>query len=127
MYVLPMHVKEAAAAVAQRRHLQPSWLNDRASAWAPPGAETHDSYTFFEDAALRVSGPHPDAVFLMKINAVRPATEDYADAVRLWPLTTFATPRTATDAFLDAYPHEEFDPHLVDLIADIAALAERRG
>src|SRR5690606_38261670 len=70
MYVLPMYVQAAAAALAQRRRVQRSWLNDRARAGARRGAETHVSYTFFEDAALRVSGPHPDAVFLMKINAV---------------------------------------------------------
>ena len=58
-------------------------------------------------------------VFLMKIAASRTATSDRADAVALWSLCTFPSPQAAVDRFYEAYPHEEFDPFLVDYVSEI--------
>lgn len=123
---LPLFVKEAAAAVATRHRLRSTWLNDSAIAFAPSGAPAKPAYTFFEDRFLRVVGPHPDVVFLMKIAASRATTNDRADAIALWSRCSFQSAQEAVDAFHSAFPDEEPDPYLVDFVAEIAAKGEPR-
>lgn len=121
--ILSGQVKEAAAAVADRHGLKPTWLNDNAAAFAPPGAAAQPTYTFFDDESLRIEGPHPDTVFLMKVAASRSATSDRSDAIALWRSCTFESTQAVVDRFYEAYPHEEFDPFFLDFVAGIAEQA----
>jgi hypothetical protein len=73
----------------------------------------------YESPQLRVLGPPPDVVFLMKLSAAR--TTDHRDMAVLWPKCSFSSPEAAVAAFYDAYPLEEPDKNLERFVADIVA------
>jgi len=58
---------------------------------------------FYEHARLRVLGPPPGCVFLMKLYAAR--EPEYDDLVALWPRCNFTSLSDAADRFTVAYPH----------------------
>jgi hypothetical protein len=110
-------MKAAVARVAERHDLAPHWLNDSASAYMPDTLKIDDCEVLFESPSLRVLGAPANQVFLMKVNASRATDTD--DLEVLWPLCTFTSPEAAAEAFYEAYPTEEFDPHLADHIRRI--------
>lgn len=119
---LDAEVKAAIEAVAAERGLDPSWLNDRAAAFAP-STSPGESELLFAHGSLVVLGPSPDFVFLSKVE--RGKQRDFDDLVVLWPRTSFGTPQAAVDAFYLAYPRidPDTDPHLVGYIERVAARA----
>lgn len=60
-------------------------------------------------------------VFVMKLGRAQP--NDLADLVVLFDHTGFVTAGEVVEAYHDAYPHEEPDPGLSDLVIEIARRA----
>jgi hypothetical protein len=118
---LQVTVRDAVNVVARRRHLRPNWLNDYAQPFTPVGLR-HDMCDVLLDLpSLRVLGPPPDCIFLMKLYAGR--APDFDDMVTLWPLCTFASASEAAERFVAAYPQAPPDPDLIPYIAEIAEIA----
>lgn len=111
-------IRNAVDEIARSRGFQPNWLNDRAAAFAPAGLTEADCSVLYEHPRLRVLGPPPDCVFLMKLYAAR--EPDYDDLVALWARCSFSSPSDAAARFTIAYPHAPDDPHLASYIAQIA-------
>lgn len=114
-------LRSAVAVVAGRHDLAVDWVNDAARAWRPETLRVQDCETLLDGRRLHVLGAPLRQVFLMKINAYRAQSVDRRDLVRLWPHCSFSSPAEAADEFHQAYPNEAHDPHLADLIAQIAA------
>lgn len=53
----------------------------------------------------------------MKLNASRAV--DTEDLILLWPLCAFESPEVAAEQFWEAYPSEDRDEHLAELIRSI--------
>jgi len=113
----------AVEAVATERGLRPDWLNDRAAGFAPVGLTIEDCESLLVRQRLMALGPPTDFIFLMKLQAARAV--DYDDLVALWPKCSFPSAQAAVEAFDAAYPHEEHDPYLIDLVARIVLIASR--
>jgi len=107
--------------VAVERGLRPDWLNDRAAGFAPVGLTIEDCESLLVRQRLIALGPPTDFIFLMKLQAARAV--DYDDMVALWPECSFPSAQAAVEAFAAAYPHEEPDPYIIDLVARIALAA----
>lgn len=116
-------VRTAVEFVAQAQGLEPDWLNDRAAGFFPQGYPA-GAEVLFDFSKLLVVGPHPDAVFLMKVYAGGPdRLHDYDDLVLLWPRCSFASATDATRAYIEAYPHAPTDPYIESYIAEVIAAA----
>jgi len=111
-------IRAAADEVARARGFEPDWLNDRAAGFAPFGLDEDECELLYEYRRLRVLGPPPDYVFLMKLYAAR-GGPDHDDMVALWPLCSFASADDAATRFAAAYPHAPSDPHLAEYITEI--------
>ena len=119
-------IRAAAAEVAHARGFEPDWLNDRAAGFAPVGLDEDECEVFYEHPRLRVLGPPPDYVFLMKLYAAR-GGPDHDDMVALWPRCTFTSAEDAASRFAAAYPHAPTDPHLAGYITAIKDEAASSG
>lgn len=112
-------LRRAVDTIASREGLRTDWLNDSARPFAPVGLKVEDCEVLLEHRALRVLGPPPDFIFLMKLYAAR--APDYDDLVALWPYCSFGTADEAVSRYRAAYPHEtDEDPHLVEYVQRIA-------
>jgi hypothetical protein len=118
---LQVTVRDAVNVVARRRHLRPNWLNDYAEPFTPVGLRLDMCDVLLDMPSLRVLGPPPDCIFLMKLYAGR--APDVDDMVTLWPLCTFASASEAAERFVAAYPQAPPDPGLIPFIAEVAATA----
>src|SRR5262245_32876591 len=118
-------VRDAVNVVARRRHLRPNWLNDYAKPFTPVGLPFDDCDVLYDHPALRLLGPPPDWIFLMKLYAGR--APDIDDLVALWPLSGFTSPDEAAKRFAAAYPHMPPDDDLIELLEDIAEMASSAG
>lgn len=114
---LDEELRMAVEAVAARHDLAPRWINDAAAQFLPCGFDSANANTILEHPRLVVLGAPLDDVFLMKVFAGR--ATDTEDLRRLWPQTNFGTAAEVTEAFYDAYPHEERDPHLSEWLQGI--------
>ena len=112
-------VKAAAAEVAGVHGFTVDWLNDRALPFVPATFEVDRCAVLIEHEGLRVLGPPPEVVLLMKLAAVRPG-QDRVDMIALWPHCSFGSAVAAVQGFRHAYPMEPDDPHLVDYVTAIA-------
>lgn len=112
----------AVRAVAARRDLSPSWLNDHSAPFAPATLREQDCSLLLEAGRLRVLGAPLSQVFLMKLYAAR--ARDYDDLVVLWPRAGFASPAAAATAFRAAFPHAPEDPYLSAFVGDIAEASD---
>jgi len=119
---LQVTVRDAVNVVARRRHLRPNWLNDYAQPFTPVGLRLDMCDVLLDLPSLRVLGPPPDCIFLMKLYAGR--APDFEDMVTLWPLCTFASASEAAERFVAAYPQAPPDPDLIPYITEIADLAD---
>ena len=119
---LQVTVRDAVNVVARRRHLRPNWLNDYAQPFTPVGLRVDMCDVLLDLPSLRVLGPPPDCIFLMKLYAGR--APDFDDMVSLWPLCTFASASEAAERFVTAYPQAPPDPDLIPYIAEIAQMAQ---
>lgn len=108
---------QAIEVIARRHDLAPRWMNDAASSFRPAGVELDRGTVVLDHPRLLVITAPLDQIFIMKILASRAADTD--DIAALWPLTSFATPHEAAQAFRAAYPHEAEDPHLAAWLAGI--------
>jgi hypothetical protein len=118
---LEVTVRDAVSVVARQRHLRPNWLNDYAKPFTPVGFRTEICDVLFDHPSLRVLGPPPDCIFLMKLYASR--APDFDDMVTLWPRCTFASASVAAECFVAAYPAALPDPDLIPYIAAVAETA----
>lgn len=116
MSKLNKELRDAAAVVAARHGLAPTWLNDRVLGFETPGIDEDSCDLIRNHPRLRILGAPLRDVFLMKLFAAR--TRDVDDLVALWPESGFASPQEAVDALYAAYPHEEPDPNLTAWLAD---------
>jgi hypothetical protein len=114
-------VKAVVREVGERHGLRATWLNDSASMFTPAGLQLDDCELLYDHSHLKILGPPPKQVFLMKLLAGR--APDHDDMTVLWPRCGFADAQAAVDAYYLAYPFEEHDPHLVDYVQQIADLA----
>jgi hypothetical protein len=119
---LQVTVRDAVNVVARRRHLRPNWLNDYAQPFTPVGLRLDMCDVLLDLPSLRVLGPPPDCIFLMKLYAGR--APDFDDMVTLWPLCTFASASEAAERFVAAYPQAPPEPDLIPYIAEIAEIAD---
>jgi hypothetical protein len=111
----------AVAEVAAAHDLDPNWLNAGAARFAPATLDIDECDRLLETPRLLVLGVPLPLVFVMKLSRAQP--NDLADLVVLFPHTGFVTAGEAVEAFHDAYPHEEPDPGLADLVIEIARRA----
>lgn len=119
---LVVTVRDAVNVVARRRHLRPNWLNDYAKPFTPVGLPFAECDVLFDHPALRLLGPPPGWIFLMKLYAGR--APDIDDLVALWPLSGLTSADEAAKRFAAAYPHAPVDDDLTELLAEIAAMAD---
>ena len=108
----------AIAAVAETNSLAPTWLNAGAAAFTPATLRTDECHRLLETPRLLVLGAPFQQLFVMKLARSQP--NDLADMVVLFPHTGFDTAAEIVNLFADAYPHEEPDPGLADLVITIA-------
>lgn len=118
-------IRAAIDAVARTHHFEPGWLNDRAAAFTPVGLHGDDCELLFDHPYLRVLGPPPEYVFVMKLFAAR-GGPDHNDMVALWSRCSFTSVDVAVALYHAAYPHAPSDPHLAVYVADIATEAGDR-
>jgi hypothetical protein len=118
---LEVTVRDAVNVVARRRHLRPNWLNDYAKPFTPVGFRLEMCDVLFDHPHLRVLGPPPDCIFLMKLYASR--APDFDDMVALWPRCTYASASEAAERFVAAYPAAAPDPDLIPYIASVVETA----
>ena len=123
--VLTAELKDIVRQVGERHGLRATWLNDSAAIFAPAGLELEACERLYEHSHLTILGPPPDEVFLMKLLAGR--APDHDDMVALWPRCGFSDAQAAVDAYYQAYPFEERDPHLAAYVQQIADLAVGGG
>jgi len=117
-------VRTAAAAVAQYRDLDPSWLNNRSQAFTPATFDQSTCEIELARAQLVVLGVSMRDLFLMKLHAAR--DRDLEDLERLWPRSGFGSAEQAVDFYYLAYPDELVDEFLGDFVRRIADRAEQR-
>jgi hypothetical protein len=115
-------LKAVVKQVAARHDLAPEWLNDAAAGYLPATFEIEKCDVLFDRPALLVLGAPMDQVFVMKMNASRAADTD--DLETIWPRCSFESVEAAVEAFYEAYPHEERDPHLADHLRTIVDPAD---
>lgn len=122
---LSQEIQGAAARVAERHDLSPTWLNADAAPFAGAvGPDINRNDPMLVHGRLSVYAATVESVFLMKLYADRP--EDEADLVALWPLCGFASPNEAADRCNELYAFIGVpDPHLVRRVETIAAAAGR--
>ncbi len=113
----------AVAEVAAAHGLDPKWLNAGAARFSPATLDITECDHLLETPRLLVLGPPLRLVFVMKLSRAQP--NDLADLIVLFPHTGFVTASDVVDAYRDAYPHEEPDPGLADLVIEIARRAGR--
>jgi len=118
--------RDAVDAVAAERGFEADWLNDRAAMYLPQGLAEEACELLLDHPPLRILGPPPDYVFVMKLYAAR-GEVDHDDMVRLWPRCTFMTAADAVALYCDAYPHAHEDDELVSYVEQIASEATRLG
>lgn len=106
----------AVEVVAGRHDLAPRWVNDAAAGYVPQGFDPARGEKIWASARLQVLGAPLDQVFLMKLLAGRAADTD--DIRALWSRSGFASTDEAAAAFHEAYPFEEYDPHLARWLDD---------
>lgn len=121
---LPQAVQGAAARVAQRHDLIPTWLNSRAAPFAGAlGDDIAEPDPVLAHPRLKVFLATADSVFLMKLYASRP--EDEPDLIKLWPLCNFTSAHEAAEQCNERYdflgPHDE---HLASRVEQIVIAAE---
>lgn len=112
-------LRKAVSDVAIEYGYEPDWLNDHAAAYLPQGLREQDCTLLAEYPSLRVLGPPPNFVFIMKLYAAR-GEVDHSDMVRLWPICNFTSVADAIDLYWSAYPHAPDDEHLATYVDQIA-------
>jgi hypothetical protein len=116
--------RRAAATIAERHQLSSQWLNDESEAFLPADFDDARADVVVEHSHLIVGVPHPDDVFVMKLNASR-GEGDLADMIRLWPRCSFRSAAEAVARYATAYPREVDDPDLAEYVAEhVIARAE---
>lgn len=108
---LPAEIVAAVKRVAAAEGLAESFLNASATSFAPMGMTAEGEREVIATANVRFTLPHPNWLFLMKLNAARPGT-DIEDMRRLWPLCSFSSSADVVKRFYEAYPNEPFDEFL---------------
>lgn len=115
---LDAQVQHAAAEVASRHGLAPTWLNDRAAMFWPAGLTEQMCETVIDHPRLRVLAPPLEYVFAMKLEALGLRDRDLADLRSLWPHCHFRSPDEAAQMWHSCYPHREPDPYLGAYVRD---------
>ena len=109
---LDSEVAAAAGRVADTHDLAGDWLNDSAAAFRTATFDEAKCQVLLDHPRLLVLAAPFEEVFLMKLYASRAADTDDLEA--LWPHCHFTSPEAAVEAFYEAYPLEEHDPHLAE-------------
>jgi hypothetical protein len=117
-------IRDALDAVAAEHGFEADWLNDRAAMYLPQGLVEEACEVLIVHPRLRVLGPPPAYVFVMKLYAAR-GEVDHDDMVRLWPRCTFTTADEAVALYWAAYPHAPEDEDLAGYVEQIASEADR--
>jgi hypothetical protein len=124
-------LRSAVALVAQEHDLELDWLNAHAAGFAPVTLEPSACTILLERPRLRVLGAPIRYVFLMKM--YRGLPRDLDDLVAMWPHVAITSAEAIVEEFYEAFPHEELDPYLDELVyhaaeraGDAAFLATRR-
>jgi hypothetical protein len=107
---------------AARAGLDEEVVNASAAPFAPPLPPLVECTVLIDHPNLRVILPPPEYVFLMKLNASRPGT-DQTDMTKLLGRCRWTSVGEIVNAFYDAYPNEVFDEYLGEYIADKARAA----
>jgi hypothetical protein len=122
---LDEELREAVAQVAAENGLAQNWLNSNAAAFLPATFEQQRCEVLFDHPRLLVLAAPLRDVFLMKMYRADP--NDVADMIVMWPHVGFTSTIEVINAFAAAYPHVIPDPHLDQLVIDIAARADDDG
>lgn len=122
---LDPELRAAAAAVAARHDLNPHWLNDNASLFAPQGLHEDMCTPVIDRPRLLVLEPPARYVFAMKLFSTRVA--DTADLQPLWALTGFESAEQAVTFMESCYPHAEPDPYLAAFLREHVVSQPRPG
>ena len=109
-------VREAAAAVAERRRLPDDWLNDAVKGFLP-GADPA-ARTVYESPALRVDVASARYLLAMKLLAAR-AGADTEDIATLYRLSGLTTVEEGLDLVQTAYPDVAIPIKTQYLLAEI--------
>ena len=116
--MLPRHIKDAAATIAERHGLPYSWLNDNAVGAAPPGID-HIGDIFFVGRCIKVSTPNAKCMLSMKLLSAR--GKDFRDALILAKETGIDTEEKLQKLFVAGYGSQHLNEKrakFIKLVAD---------
>jgi len=118
-------VREAAAAVAERRGLPADWLNDAVKGFLP--GQDRAPRRFFTTPSLRVDVASPEYLLAMKLFSSR-VEADFDDVMFLYRLLGFTTVDEGLNLVSNAYADRPIHPKVQYLVAEVVqALAAQPG
>lgn len=109
-------VREAALRVAERMHLEPTWLNDAAKAFLP--GDDPDRIGVYEGTHLSVAAASPRFLLAMKLLAAR-VERDTDDIEALYRLCGLTTAEEGIELVEHAYPASLIPPRTRFLLEEL--------
>jgi hypothetical protein len=109
-------VRQAAAAVAERRGLVPDWLNDAVKGFLP--GPDPDAQRFYESASLNVDVASARYLLAMKLFAAR-AENDADDIMFLYRQLGFTTVEEGLDLVASVYQNRPIPAKVQYLVAEV--------
>lgn len=115
---LGLELQTAIAEVAEKRGLEPDWLNAEPARFRPTTLVVNDCEVLLETDTLVVRGAPLRVIFAMKL--LRSQQNDLTDITKILPLAGFSSAAEAVEYFYESYPHALKDPELPDLVRQLA-------
>jgi len=123
IFVPAAEVRDAAARVAERLHIEEDWLNDGAKSFMP-GSDP-DRIGVFEGDHLSVAAASPRYLLAMKLLASR-LERDQDDIRFLYDLCGFSTADEGLDLLESTYPNHVIAPRVQFLLEQMFPGSERQ-
>lgn len=107
---------KAVRAVARRRGLPDSWLNEQAPSYIPRGGDARERVAF-DHPALRVAAASPERMPAMKVMSARRA--DMEDVKTLLGILGFTTARQVLETAQAVFPDEPMPERSREMVANL--------
>ena len=99
-------MRTAIAKIAERNHLDESWLNDGVKGYLV----THDQRVLFDLSNLKIFVPEPDYLLAMKAISARADTFDREDVLTLIDILELKAPAEVFSIVEKYYPRQQIKP-----------------
>jgi len=99
-------MRTAIAKIAERNHLDESWLNDGVKGYLV----THDQRVLFDLSNLKIFVPEPDYLLAMKAISARADTFDREDVMTLIDILELKAPAEVFSIVEKYYPRQQIKP-----------------